>query len=73
MIGHESPPPAPAKPRQLNGAALTGCVLLTIQLRGELATMLEATNDKARQKAGLEDQQIKLVAGVGFEPTTFRL
>ncbi len=47
--------------------------VLTIQLRGELAAMLEATNDKARQKAGLEDQQIKLVAGVGFEPTTFRL
>jgi site-specific DNA recombinase len=39
--------------------------VLTIQLRGELATMLEATNDKARQKAGLEDQQIKLVAGAG--------
>ena len=39
--------------------------VLTIQLRGELAKMLVATNDKARQKAGLEDQQIKLVAGAG--------
>jgi hypothetical protein len=62
-MGHGDGPRLNARGR--SPAAYTGCVLLTIQLRGELATMLEATNDKARQKTGLEDQRIKLVAGAG--------
>ncbi len=50
---------------------------LAIYLRGELAAILElcACPDTKKPPAGLTEEalQIKLVAGVGFEPTTFRL
>ena len=51
---------------------------LRIEIRGELAGILDLCDAGANQKpgglsaAGLA-QQIKMVAGVGFEPTTFRL
>jgi len=51
---------------------------LRIEIRGELAGILELCRDADKTKpgglstAGLA-QQIKMVAGVGFEPTTFRL
>ena len=50
---------------------------LAIHLRGELVSILElcACSDAKKPPAGLTEEalQIKLVAGVGFEPTTFRL
>ena len=44
-----------------------------LELRGNLSAMLNKT--KPAGEAGFEGQQssLKLVAGVGFEPTTFRL
>lgn len=50
---------------------------LTIDLKGHLAGIL-ALGSAAKKKKGASgapdlEQQIKLVAGVGFEPTTFRL
>ena len=49
---------------------------LRVELRGELASVLAlAANGKKPgdlSAAGLAEQ-IKMVAGVGFEPTTFRL
>ena len=45
---------------------------LEIELHGELAAILALTNEKAgTQEAPAES--IKLVAGAGFEPATFRL
>ena len=48
---------------------------LEIEFRGELAAILAYGED--RYKPGRTDrdlaEQIKMVAGVGFEPTTFRL
>ena len=47
---------------------------LQVDLQGQLANMLQLIADSKKPAAdrdGLE--QIKLVAGVGFEPTTFRL
>ena len=47
---------------------------LRINLNGEIAAILAlASNSKkpAAARDGLE--QVKMVAGVGFEPTTFRL
>ena len=50
---------------------------LAIHLRGELASMLELCAAPETQKASSavteEALQIKLVAGAGFEPATFRL
>ncbi len=50
---------------------------LTIDLRGKLASMLELCAGAETQKApavGTEEAlQIKMVAGTGFEPVTFRL
>ncbi len=50
---------------------------LTIELRGELASMLELTGSEHMQNApeavASEALQIKMVAGTGFEPVTFRL
>ena len=50
---------------------------LTIELRGELASMLElsASTDiqNASEAVATEALQIKVVAGTGFEPVTFRL
>jgi site-specific DNA recombinase len=50
---------------------------LAIDLRGELAAMLSLCAGAERQKASAgateEAMQIKLVAGTGFEPVTFRL
>lgn len=50
---------------------------LGIYLRGELVSILElcACSDTKKPPAGSPEEalQIKLVAGVGFEPTTFRL
>ena len=45
---------------------------LTIDLTGHLAGILNLANAEAR-RPGPEDRQIKLVAGTGFEPVTFRL
>ena len=48
---------------------------MVIEIRGELAGILALCDDN--KKAGLTPadraKQIKMVAGVGFEPTTFRL
>jgi hypothetical protein len=48
---------------------------LKVEVRGELAAILAFGED--REKTGRVDRniakQIKMVAGVGFEPTTFRL
>ncbi|QCB43935.1 hypothetical protein E5673_18335 [Sphingomonas sp. PAMC26645] len=50
---------------------------LAIDLRGELASMLTLCAGAKTQKASAavteEVLQIKLVAGTGFEPATFRL
>ncbi len=50
---------------------------LAIDLRGELASMLSLCVGLETQKASagepLEALQIKMVAGTGFEPVTFRL
>ncbi|WP_150131890.1 hypothetical protein [Sphingomonas carotinifaciens] len=50
---------------------------LTIELRGELALVLElsASTDmqNASEAVASEALQIKVVAGTGFEPVTFRL
>jgi site-specific DNA recombinase len=44
---------------------------LRIELYGELASLINLANGNPRSKgAGV---QVTLVAGVGFEPTTFRL
>jgi site-specific DNA recombinase len=49
---------------------------LRLELRGELAGILALAADN-KKPGGLSAtglaQQIKMVAGVGFEPTTFRL
>jgi site-specific DNA recombinase len=47
---------------------------LEIELRGDLAGIL-AVSQAGRTKASSKEKalQIKMVAGVGFEPTTFRL
>ena len=51
--------------------------VLAIYLRGEFASMLELCVCLETQKAsaGVTEEvlQIKLVAGTGFEPVTFRL
>ena len=48
---------------------------LTITLKGELVGILNlcANNKKLTNTYVLQAEQIKVVAGVGFEPTTFRL
>ncbi len=50
---------------------------LAIDLRGELASMLSLCAEPETQKASAdlieEALQIKVVAGTGFEPVTFRL
>ena len=48
---------------------------LRIDLKGELAGILAMSTDSKKPAAATRDgfEQIKLVAGVGFEPTTFRL
>ena len=45
---------------------------LLIELEGELAAILALANDD-RPRPEARGRQITLVAGVGFEPTTFRL
>ena len=51
--------------------------VLTIHLRGEFASMLElcAVPETQKTSAGIPSEvlQIKMVAGTGFEPVTFRL
>ncbi len=44
---------------------------LRIELYGELAALMNLANEQPRRKE--TEVQITLVAGVGFEPTTFRL
>ena len=44
---------------------------LRVELYGELAALLNLANEHPRSKE--KGEQITLVAGVGFEPTTFRL
>ena len=48
---------------------------LRIDLRGELAGILSLCDSKKKPASSYEGraEQIKMVAGVGFEPTTFRL
>jgi site-specific DNA recombinase len=50
---------------------------VAIDLRGELASMLSLCAGAKTQKASagvtVEALQIKMVAGTGFEPVTFRL
>jgi site-specific DNA recombinase len=48
---------------------------LTIDLSGHLAGLLNLARQtkKGADGAPVSDRQLKLVAGVGFEPTTFRL
>ncbi len=48
---------------------------LRIDLRGELAGILNLCNSKKKPASLYEvrAQQIKMVAGAGFEPATFRL
>ena len=48
---------------------------LRIDLRGELAGILSLCDSRKKPASSYEEraQQIKMVAGVGFEPTTFRL
>ena len=50
---------------------------LAIDLRGELASMLSLCAGSETQKASAamteEVLQVKMVAGTGFEPVTFRL
>ena len=51
--------------------------VLTIDLRGELAAMLSLCAGAETQKTSAmvteEVLQVKMVAGTGFEPVTFRL
>ena len=46
------------------------------QLHGDLAAILALSNDNGRKQKlpakGLTGSQLSVVAGVGFEPTTFR-
>ena len=48
---------------------------LRVDLHGELATILQLASGKQKPAADIRDglAQIKLVAGAGFEPATFRL
>jgi site-specific DNA recombinase len=48
---------------------------LNFDLYGDLAGILTfgASNDAPLDESDASIQQVKLVAGVGFEPTTFRL
>ena len=48
---------------------------LGVELKGELAGILSLCDTKKKPAASYEERakQIKMVAGVGFEPTTFRL
>jgi site-specific DNA recombinase len=48
---------------------------VTIELRGELAGILALAETAKKGSSSHQDKalQIKMVAGVGFEPTTFRL
>ena len=46
---------------------------LNVDLKGDLAGILHLATAKDRANQGPDPQQAKLVAGVGFEPTTFRL
>ena len=45
--------------------------ILKIELFGQLAALINLTNKNPRSKE--TGAQVTLVAGVGFEPTTFRL
>jgi site-specific DNA recombinase len=42
------------------------------ELRGELAALLELA-DTRKRKTRVGETRVSMVAGVGFEPTTFRL
>jgi site-specific DNA recombinase len=48
---------------------------LRIELKGELAGILSLCDTKKKPTTSYEEraEQVKMVAGVGFEPTTFRL
>ena len=50
---------------------------LRVEIRGELASILAlaegARRDKGAGVTGASCEQIKMVAGTGFEPVTFRL
>ena len=48
-----------------------GAVKVLDHLFGELAALINLTNEHPRSKE--TGVQVTLVAGVGFEPTTFRL
>ena len=44
-----------------------------LELRGKLLEMLNKTKPAGGAGLGKVESSLKLVAGVGFEPTTFRL
>ena len=50
---------------------------LQVEMTGDLAAMLTINQERGRKKApkrtAAEALQVKLVAGTGFEPVTFRL
>jgi site-specific DNA recombinase len=45
----------------------------TVELVGEIANMVRLSSGPEGRKVGLYRGSVKVVAGVGFEPTTFRL
>jgi site-specific DNA recombinase len=45
----------------------------TVELVGEIANMVRLSSGPEGRKVGLYRSSVKVVAGVGFEPTTFRL
>ena len=59
----------------LSPVEVEGRTHLAIDLHGDIAGILSAGAEgkKPLQKSGFAEESIKLVAGVGFEPTTFRL
>ena len=63
----------------VDGSLLPENGRLEIELRGDLAMMLQAgrsggsRNDDRSNRGSAGPVQVTLVAGVGFEPTTFRL
>ena len=46
---------------------------LEIELVGEIAAMLRLGMGEAAADRGLFERSVKVVAGTGFEPVTFRL
>ena len=45
---------------------------ISAEVRGEIAALLQLANDKEKTRTSRE-VRVSLVAGIGFEPMTFRL